>query len=196
MSHKERYSCTKRKKHPLCSCEAAIAFAALQLQSCLCRVYEKKGVKYICTAELTDSVLIQLNCGTTTTTSLKTSCNNLSAILDIDCNLWETLMLQRPLQQFLPRGKGGASEAGETHREAFFAPFSLLKPPPGPFFLPHVSFVCCNAPSGPPPPPPPLGRVLAYFSPSTPPIEDEQQQGSSYVSFVALLLLLPGSSAM
>ena len=88
-------------------------------------------------------------------------------------------MLQRPLQQFLPRGKDGASEAGETHREAFFAPFSLLKPPPGPFFLPHVSFVCCNAPSGPPPPPPPppLGRVLVYFSPSTPPIEAEQQQG-------------------
>ena len=103
------------------------------------------------------------------------------------------LMPQQPWQQFLPTGKDGELEASETHPEAFFTTFSLLKLPPAPFFLTHVSSVCCNAPSGPPPPPPPppppLGRVLAYFSPSTPPIEAEQQQeGSLYVAAVAARL--------
>ena len=100
-------------------------------------------------------------------------------------------MLQRPWQQFLPRGRDEVQEAGATRREAFF---SLLKLPPVALFsAPRFSrLLQCGPP--PPPPPPPLGRVLVYFSPSTPPIEAEQQQGSLYVSFV--MLLLPGSSAM
>ena len=53
----------------------------------------------------------------------------------------ETLMLQRPWPQFLPRGKGGASEEGGKRREAFFTfTFSFYSHssnlPPHPFSWP------------------------------------------------------------
>ena len=44
----------------------------------------------------------------------------------MDANLWETLMLQRPWQQFHPRGKGEAWEADVTHPEAFLTPQTFL----------------------------------------------------------------------
>ena len=54
---------------------------------------------------------------------------------------WETLMLQRPWPQFLPRGKGGALEVGGKRREAFFTfTFSFYSHssnlPPHPFSWP------------------------------------------------------------